>query len=116
MFHIRRAGPDIRDSADTFSRSEIFVHGAEKAVFAAAINPRGANDIASRASFQYGPLACDLGTSVHVDRPRIIFDGVRRPTDGLAVEGILRAEMNDFRAHSVSRFRQRSRSLDVHGL
>src|SRR5262245_8427505 len=98
IFHVRRAGPDIDDGPNAFAGAQVAVHGAEKAIFAAAIDPRGANDITSGTSVAYGFLARDLGSAICIYRSRIVLDRVRRPADRLAVKGILGAELNDLRA------------------
>ena len=116
VFDIRRAGPDIDDSADAFSRAEIFVRGAQETILAAAINPRSANDITTWTRVEHGALACDLGFSIDVDRPGLVFDRVGRAVDGFAIERILCAEVNEFSARPAGRFGQVSRPLDIHGV
>lgn len=116
VFDIRRAGPDIDDSADAFSRTEIFVRGAQETILATAINPRSANDITTWTRVEHGALACDLGFSIDVDRPGLVFDRVERAVDGFAIERILRAEVNEFSARPAGRFGQVSRPLDVYGV
>src|SRR5262245_19457920 len=98
IFYVRRAGPDIEDGPDPFAGAQIVVDGAEKAIFAAAIDPRGTNDITSSTSVAYGFLARNLGSAICIYRSRFVFDRVRRPADRLAVKGILGAELNDLRA------------------
>lgn len=116
VFDIRRAGPDIDDSADAFSGSEIFVHGAQETIFAAAINPRSANDITAWAGVDHGLLARNLSFPVDVDRPGFVFDRIRGSANGFAIERILRAEVNEFSARPAGRFGQVSRPLDVYGV
>ena len=108
VFHIRGARPDIDDGADALSRPKIVMYGAEKTVLAAAVNPGGANDIASGARFDHSSFSGDLGSSVYVNRSRPILDRVRRAADRLAIKSILRAEVNNLRAHAVGRFSEKS--------
>jgi len=116
IFHEHRAGPDIDYSANVLPCPEIVVHGAEEAVFSAAIDPGGANDVALLASFDYSFLALKFGFSINVNRPRLVYDSVWRPAKGFAVKYVLCAEVNDFRPYLAGRLRQGSRSINVYGL
>ena len=113
IFYVCRAGPDIGDGANPFAGAQVVVDGAEKAIFAAAINPRSADDITSSTSVAYRLLARDLFFAVYVDRPRLVLDRVWRPADGLAVKGILGAEVNDLRVQLAGRCGEQSRSIYV---
>src|SRR5882724_2957546 len=113
IFHVRRAGPDINDGAYRFARMEIAMNRAKEAILAAAINPRGADDITSSTRVTYGFLARDLCSAVYIDRSRLNVDRVRRPADGLAVKGILGAEVNHLRVQPAGRRREKSRPLDI---
>src|SRR5215813_9830232 len=86
IFYVRRAGPDIEDCPDPFAGAQIVVDGAEKTIFAAAIDPRGANDITSTTSVAYGFLARNLGSAICIYRSRFVLDRVRWPADRLAVK------------------------------
>ena len=116
IFDVRRAGPDVHDGADALSGSKIFVRRAQETIFAAAINPRSTDDITPRTCVDHGLLARDLGFSVPIDRPGLVFDRIRGSADGFTVESILRAKVNEFGARPRGRFSQGSRPLDVHGV
>ncbi len=92
------------------------MHGAKKTVFAAAINPRGANDVAPFASPVHCLFTDEFGFAVDVYRRRRIGDRVGRPAEGLAFERILGAEMDDLRTELSRRFSQKSRTVDIDSL
>ena len=116
IFDVGRARPDIVDGANFLPGAETLVHVAEKTRLAAAKNPRGPNDVTSRAGSAHRLFAGDFGPTVNIDRLRFVFDGVGRATDRLAFEGILRAEVNDLGADCVRRFGEKPRPVDVHRL
>ena len=89
---------------------KVAIDREKKAIFAAAIDPRGADDITSSTCATYGRFARDLSSAVYIDRSRLVVDRVRRPADGLAVKGILGAEVNDLRVQPAGRRREKSRS------
>src|SRR5262245_6589217 len=92
------------------------MHVAEKTFLATAIYPRRANDEAARAQVANRLLADNLGTAVIVDWPRLVFNRVGLSIYWLACKGVLRAELNDFRANLARSFSQKSRAVDIDGL
>src|SRR5262245_65394606 len=73
IFHVRRAGPDIEDGPNAFAGTQVLVHGAEKTIFAAAIDPRGAEDKTSITSAANGFLAPNLFSTDFINWPRFVF-------------------------------------------
>ena len=108
------ARPDIIDGAHSFTHFEVAVHGTQEAVFAGAIDPSRSDDVAAAAGLTRCLFAVQFGPAVDVDRRWLIPDRVRRAIEGFACECVLRAEMNDFRASPICRFRQKPRTFDVH--
>src|SRR5687767_15246492 len=68
VFDISRARPDVVYGVNFLARLQVVMDDAQEAILAAAVNPRRANDKASRAFFADCLLAGDFGFSLAMTR------------------------------------------------